>query len=203
VGGFRVANPQGYNAPYAIQVESIRVAVDLGSLFSTKIIIKEILVSGTEVNYELKLNGSSNLTDIKKNINAFAESSAPQEEPAEQTAKTEKTEEAPAAQKQVMIRKLSINGSFLTISSSLLKTDVPLPLPPLEMTDLGEGKSFGETVDEFATKVLDTILTTASKSGLKGIGKSLQEAGKNLGDSVGNLQEVEKTLHDTVKGLFK
>ena len=198
--GFRVANPEGYRDPYAFQVAQVRVGVDVGSLFSDKIEVREVLISGTKVNFELKLNGSSNLTDIKQNVETFAGEGGGQPESPDQ----------PAA--QVVIRIVKVEGTELSVSSSLLNTTVPLPLPPITLTDLGEGKNFGETVNEFAAKMLAAILTAVSDSGLrldglKGIGDSLTEAGKGLGDSLkqsgDSLKDAGKTLESSFKDLFK
>jgi len=200
IGGFRVANPEGYRELYAFKVNKVRVSLSLPSIFSDKIVVKEVFISGTDVNYELKIDGSSNLTDIKKNIDAFASSSKQKEKP-QGTPAEEK------AKKQMVIKLVTIEDSRLSISSSLLNTRVPLPIPPLTLTDLGEGRSFSETIDEFAGKVLEAILNAVSKSGLKNVGDTLSEAGKNLGESLkgsgDTLSEAGKNIGDTVKGLFK
>ena len=204
IGGFRVANPEGYRELYAFKVNKVRVSLSLPSLLSDKIVVKEVFISGTDVNYELKIDGSSNLTDIKKNIDAFASSPKQKEKPKEAPAEGKPEEKA---KKQMVVKLVTIEDSRLSISSSLLNTRVPLPVPPLTLTDLGEGKSFGETIDEFAMKVLDAIMTAASKSGLKNVSDSLSEAGKNLGESLkgsgDTLSEAGKNIGDTVKGLFK
>lgn len=202
IGGFRVANPKGYRELYAFQVNKVRVSLSLPSILSSKIVVKEVFISGTDVNYELKIDGSSNLTDIKKNIDAFASSPKQAEKP-----KETKPEEKPTKKKQMVVKLVTIEDSRLSISSSLLNTRVPLPIPPLTLTDLGEGKSFGETIDEFAGKVLEAILNAVSKAGVKNVGNTLSEAGKNLGESLkgsgGTLSEAGKSIGDTVKGLFK
>ncbi|MBS1370746.1 MAG: hypothetical protein HPZ91_12410 [Lentisphaeria bacterium] len=203
--GFKVANPPGYLEPYAFQVAKVKVGVDVGSLFSDRIEVNEVLVNGTKVNFELKLDGSSNLTDIKKNIETFSgdskQPSAPAEEP---KAEPEKSD---AAKKKVVIRLVKIEGTELSVSSALLKSNVPLPIPTITLTDLGEGKTFGETVNEFATKVLAALMTALSDSGLQGVGDTLKDAGKNLSDSLrqgsGSLKDAGKNLENTVKDLFK
>ena len=160
-----------------------------------------MLISGTKVNFELKLNGSSNLTDIKQNVETFAGEGGGQPESPDQPAAQEPEAAREAAQKKVVIRIVKVEGTELSVSSSLLNTTVPLPLPPITLTDLGEGKNFGETVNEFAAKMLAAILTAVSDSGLrldglKGIGDSLTEAGKGLGDS---LKQSGDSLKDADK----
>lgn len=215
LSGFRVANPEGYQQPYAFQVGRVRVAVDVGSLFSDKIEVKEVLIEGTRANYELKLNGSSNLTDIQKNIEAFSGTGEGSEaEPGEPEATPEETpEESEAAKKKVVIRLVRIEGTELSVSSKLLNTDVPLPVPPITLEDLGDGKTFGETLNEFTAKVLMSLSTALSESGIQGVGDALKDAGKNLsetlkgsGDSLkeaGNsLKEAGKNLEKGLRGLF-
>ncbi len=204
LGGFRVANPEGYHSPYAFQVAKIKVSVDVGSLFTDKIEVKEILISGTEIDYELKIDGSSNLTDIKKNIDAFA--GAPKAKPEPEPEKTEEQKKAEEAQaeeakksaKKVVLRVVSLDNSSLSISSSLLNTKVPMPLPPLTLNDIGDGKSLGETLSDLSTEILAALSTAISKSGIKNVGDALGNAGQAVGDS---LKQGTDALTDAGKNL--
>lgn len=210
--GFRVANPAGYRDPYAFQVASVRVSVDVPSLFSDKIEVREVQISGTKGNFQLKLNGGSNLTDIKKNIESFAGKGKEQPAQAEQPEAKGSEDSGETSQKKVVIRLVNVEGTEFSVSSMLLDTTVPLPLPTIKLTNLGEGKNFGETIDEFAEKMLAAILTAASESdlkldGLKEFGDSLSEAGKELGDSLkqsgSSLKDAGKNLENDFKDLLK
>ena len=217
LSGFRVANPEGYRQPYAFQVGRVRVVVNVGSLFSDVIEVKEVLIEGTRANFEMKLNGSSNLTDIQKNVEAFSsgkdEESGAAEEEAE-PAETSAPEESEAAKKKVVIRLVRIEGTELSVSSDLLKSDVPLPVPPITLENLGEGKSFGETLNEFAAKVLVSLSNALSESGIQGVGDALKDAGRNLSDSLkqsggslkeagDSLKEAGRNLEEGLRNLFK
>ncbi len=213
LSGFRVANPEGYQQPYAFQVGRVRVAVDIGSLFSDKIEVKEVLIEGTRANYELKLDGSSNLTDIQKNIEAFSGESDTPDDGTKETPESA-PEESEAAKKKVVIRLVRIEGTELSVSSKLLNTDVPLPVPPITLENLGEGKSFGETLNEFTAKVLMSLSTALSESGIQGVGDALKDAGKNLGETLkgsgdslkeagDSLKEAGKNLEKGLRNLFK
>lgn len=206
ISGFRVANPEGYRQPYAFQVGRVRVSVNIASLFSDKIEVREVLIEGTRANFEMKLDGSSNLTDIQKNVEAFSGGSESSEADAEEPENVpdETQEESEAAKKQVVIRLVRIEGTELSVSSDLLKSDVPLPVPPITLENLGDGKSFGETLNEFTAKVLMSLSTALSESGIEGVGDALKDAGKNLGESLKQssdaLKEAGKNLGESLKG---
>ncbi|MDR0932295.1 MAG: AsmA family protein [Victivallales bacterium] len=206
---FRVANPAGYQEPYAFQVGKVKVDVNIGSLFTDKIEVSEVFVSGTKVNFEVKLDGSSNLTDIQNNVEAFAGTDA-DDQIAASTPEAEpepKPKSESKAKKTVVIRLVTVEGTELSVSSALLNTSVPLPLPTITLTDLGEGESFGEMLSDFTGKMLGAISSAISKSGIKGVGDSLKEAGKNLGDALvqggETLQDAGKSLGESLKGLLK
>ena len=173
--GFRVANPEGYRDPYAFQVAQVRVGVDVGSLFSDKIEVREVLISGTKVNFELKLNGSSNLTDIKQNVETFAGEGGGQPESPDQPAAQEPEAAREAAQKKVVIRIVKVEGTELSVSSSLLNTTV---------------SDSGLRLD--GLKGIGDSLTEAGK----GLGDSLKQSGDSLKDA-------GKTLESSFKDLFK
>ncbi|MBQ6352061.1 MAG: AsmA family protein, partial [Lentisphaeria bacterium] len=83
---FTVGNPTGYNNPHAFELAEIKVAVNTKSVFSDKIEVFEVLVSGVNVDYELKL-GRSNLGEIQSNVEkatgANGDSSSPSPEKTE------------------------------------------------------------------------------------------------------------------------
>ena len=62
-----VDNPQGFHHPHAFELGEIRVVLNIKSLFTNKIEVKDIYVSGVNVDYELQL-GKSNLGEIQRNL---------------------------------------------------------------------------------------------------------------------------------------
>ena len=67
--GLTVANPQGYEAPHAIKLEKIIVDIDILSLLTERIRIREITVRGFLLNFEQKL-ANNNLGEIQDNLRA-------------------------------------------------------------------------------------------------------------------------------------
>lgn len=212
LSGFRVGNPEGYQNPNAFQVDHIKVSVNIGSLLSDEIEVREVLITGTKLDLEMKINGKNNLNEINQNVKSFSGSSGEQSKKPEQTEKPEPKETQKSDGKKVVIRLVKVEGTEISVSSSLLKTSVPLPLPPITLKDLGGGKNLGETISEFTNKMLEAIMAAISDAnfnldGLKEINDSLNKAGSDLSDSLKqggqSLKDVGKNLEENFKGLLK
>ena len=196
LSGFRVANPEGYRNPEAFRLDTVVVRLNPGSIFSSKIEIYEVSVTGMRVDFEMKLDGSSNLTDIQKNVERFAGTG--EAKPAKQAgeAPAEETASSEASEKQLVIRLFQTSDSQVSLSSSMLKTTADIPLPPIELTDVGEGKSMGETFrDLYAELILAISRAVAATDYLKDLGSSLQKSGEGIS------QEIKSGI-DQFKSIF-
>lgn len=194
ITGFRVGNPEGYQNPEAFRVEKVVVRLNPGSIFSSKIEIFEVSVSGMRVDFEMRLDGSSNLTDIQKNIEQFAGTG--DAEPAEEQTPAEAQEAESASEKQLVIRLFQVSDSRVSLSSNVLKTTADIPLPPIEMTDVGEGKTMGETFQElYAQLIVSISKAVAATDYLKDLGSSLQKSGEGIS------QEIKSGI-DQFKDIF-
>lgn len=193
--GFRVGNPEGYRNPEAFQVDKVVVRLNPGSIFTSKIEIYEVSVTGMRVDFEMKLDGSSNLTDIQKNVERFAGTG--EAKPAvQESAPAEETTSSAASEKQLVIRLFQTSDSRVSLSSSVLKTTADIPLPPIELTDVGEGKSMGETFrDLYAELILAISKAVAATDYLKDLGSSLQKSGEGIS------QEIKSGI-DQFKDIF-
>ncbi len=209
----RVANPEGYQNPDAFNLGEVHVQLKLATLLTNKIEIEEILISGMHVDFEQRLDGSNNLTDIQKNVEQFAglgkDESAESEEEVEEPAEEEKQE---AAKKQLVIRLFEVIDSNVTISSKLLQSSAEMPLPDITLTDIGDGKSLGETLNALYAELLSAIVRGLGSIGLSGenfkaLGDSLSQSGNDVlkalsegGDNVG--EELKKGV-EGLKNLFR
>lgn len=194
ITGFRVGNPEGYQNPEAFRVEKVVVRLNPGSIFSSKIEIFEVSVSGMRVDFEMRLDGSSNLTDIQKNVEQFAGTG--DAEPAEEQTPAEAQEAESASEKQLVIRLFQVSDSRVSLSSNVLKTTADIPLPPIEMTDVGEGKTTGETFQElYAQLIVSISKAVAATDYLKDLGSSLQKSGEGIS------QEIKSGI-DQFKDIF-
>ncbi|MBT6536437.1 MAG: hypothetical protein HOK98_09640 [Rhodospirillaceae bacterium] len=66
--GFRVTNPSGFSDDDAFKFDEVSVSIDLSSVRSDPVIIKEVIISGPEVVYEFGENGESNLDKLNKAV---------------------------------------------------------------------------------------------------------------------------------------
>lgn len=205
--GFRVGNPEGYLVPEALTLDHVVVQVQPMSLFSDKIVVEEVTVSGMAVDVEVMLDGSCNLTDIQRNIERFA---GLDEKTGEETEET--SEVSGAAKKEVVIRLLKVSNVKALLSSALLNTELTLTLPAVELTDIGEGKPFGETLNDLFLELLAAIADGGRAFGItsenfKALGDALSQTGKDTldalsegGSNVG--EELQKSV-DAVRQLFE
>ncbi|MCG8492169.1 MAG: hypothetical protein MI743_11185, partial [Sneathiellales bacterium] len=65
--GLKVANPKGFQEPSAFELGEISLAVNLSETNEKLIHIKEIIVDGPAITYEVN-ETTNNLDEIKKNI---------------------------------------------------------------------------------------------------------------------------------------
>ncbi|MEE8503215.1 MAG: hypothetical protein V3T26_02055, partial [candidate division NC10 bacterium] len=65
-----VGNPKGFKTPSAFKLGAIHVALEVSSLMSDKVVIRDITITSPEITYELG-PGGSNLKALQKNVEEF------------------------------------------------------------------------------------------------------------------------------------
>lgn len=73
--GLKVGNPKPFKTPSAFQFSEVSLELDLPSVTKDTVIIKEIVIAGPEITYEVG-SGGSNIDAIKKNVDSFSGSSS-------------------------------------------------------------------------------------------------------------------------------
>ena len=199
LAGLHVDNPAGFKTDGILDLGSISVRLDNSSLLSDTIVIKEITIDGLVLTYEQGLR-TSNLGALINQLSAGKE-----EEPSGQ----DKPEETPAGEekpgKKVIIEKLSITGSRMNLSLTGAAAltgggAIPIPLPPITLTDLGK-ESDGLTVTEAIQKILNAILDVAT-SAISGTGKLLGAGAGAVGEGAADAgKAVVNTAADAGKAL--
>lgn len=166
VYGLNVSNPKGFSSAKALSMGMISVKLDTGSVTgSGPIIIREIVVDNSQVNFEMSNSGDSNLQTIERS--ATANSAAPA---------------ASSSGKQgrkVIINDLYIRNGQIGISHPLLQgKPLAASLPTIHLTNIGKN-SGGATPSQIADVVLKAITETAGKI-----------AASNLVQKIGPLKNV-------------
>lgn len=169
-----VGNPDGFANKNLVQLDQFNLAIDPSTLQADVMLIEEILIDNPTIAYERKIT-----TDNFQALQAFIEDvTTPLGEESEtETVKAEEPEQEASGQK-VIIGHLLVKSGLVKAKLSIAPS-APIPLPKIEMRDIGKekgGTGFFEACAEIGQKFYDTILgAVASTTGfatdaLKGIG---------------------------------
>ena len=203
VTGLSVANPEGYKTPNLINLGRIFVKVDVKSLLTNTIVVDEVSVNGIELAYEMPDLSTSNVMQIQQNIAKNTASSKPEE-----TVKTEaevvvEETSAPAKPaKNVIIKKVVVDGGALSAMIPLQPEPLTLTMPAIEITGIGEQgdkMNIQETITTLFNKILFNATSVVSKALLNAQEKvnelaikAIDEAKGKVGDEIGGLLDKVK-----------
>ena len=201
VGDTQLFNPEGYSQKMAFTLGKLDVNVDVGSVLSDTIVIREILVKDVFASYVFA-NGKANITVIQENVAKAtggekpAADEAPKAEAPKAKAPEAKPEETAKSDekkggKKVIIERLRIEGLAVQF------TAITVPIPSIELTDIGKEKD-GVSWDVAWKEIFDSIMKALGNFGgaLKGLGLDGLEALKGLTDV-----DVGKTANAAVEGV--
>ncbi len=185
-----VGNPQGFKTPSAFTLGAMSVSLDVRSLLSDTVAIREIVISAPEITYELG-PGGSNLAALQKNVEAYTGAGAKS---------GSGTPQAQGAGKKVIIDRLRVEKSKLNISVGvpLQAQSTTVALPDIEMRDIGK-KGQGASMADVVEKILEEVNRNAAKAVANVDVKGLAEkARKEAVGAAGTKGGAEKAL----KGVF-
>lgn len=207
LNNFIVGNPEGFSDKDALALKKLVFEVKPTSLLSDKIRVEELRIDGVAVSYEPSLQFKSNLGVIETNVNKFVARLTGGAKKDDSAATT--TEPAPEKQKkQILVKILSVRNVEVSVA-----TLPAVPLPDIQIENLGEGKPLGDTVTEFFNELLKSIGKLGGDAGkligatASQLGDVATSAGKNLGDSAGKaagsvvegISNLWKKTQETVK----
>lgn len=140
LNGIELKNPEGFKTPRMIYVERLSLVVSPKSLLRNQIAVKKIELSGAELTYEAAGFGQSNFSvfveDLRKRTRRHRWNGQPRGE-----------------ERFVTIDHLSVEGGRVTLSAVFSKgKGIILPLPPIDIHDIGKDKKLG--VSEAVVEVL-------------------------------------------------
>ena len=145
---FKVGNPQGYHTPNAIEVGSVSIQIDVRTLLSEEPVVEHVMVKGVRIDVESK-GTRSNLTDIQSNLERIV---------GQEKADAQKKKKS-ASGPQPLIQKIALEEMRLSMSSSALKSSVPIPLAPIYLRNVG-GK--GSSLDETLLAIFNVLVKSSS-----------------------------------------
>ncbi len=202
LGGLVIGNPQGFEKPNMVSLDSVAVDLDIQSLREDVILIHKIYIESPEIDYESTEAGDNFqalMDNIARNTGASSE---------ELEAETEST-------KKIIIEEFVLAGGSISVKHQFLagKT-IDVPLPDLRLTDIGK-KTNGATAQEAAGQIVKQITKAATgaitSSALMQQAKEqineLKDGARDklegkLGDKLNELDIGDEQV-DKVKGLLK
>lgn len=176
VYALKIGNPPGYNTPYAMTAEKIRIGLNTAS--KELVDFKDISVEGSVVNLEVNERGS-NLTDLKR-----LAAGKPQRE------------SVGSKQVRVIVQHMVIGASTLNPTITLLGRKIaPVKLPAITISSMGKGGGMeaGDAIVQILSRYISMAQIEAQKAGMmQGLPTDLDGVGKAVEGVTGGL-----------KGLFK
>ncbi|MCK4706219.1 MAG: hypothetical protein KAT90_12110 [Gammaproteobacteria bacterium] len=205
INGFTIANPKGFDMPYAFSFGEIRGGIDLESLQEEPYIINEITVLAPQVFVEINESNKTNLNELKNNLTASSTSSPDKEAQAS---------ESSAKEPRLIIRRVTFaDGTIQARVAALQDKEYQLKLPTLDMRNLGGSK--GATASELTNEILSRLTDSASETVKKDIidkelNKLKDKARQKIEAEKAKLeekldaqkQEGMQKVEDKLKGMF-
>lgn len=200
IDGLKIGNPTGFAEENIFELGSIAVDFDPKSVLTNKIIINKIEIKGTKVDAEINKSGDINLTRIQNNVNAYLGTDTTKQN-------QQKTETKPDTKssntKKVIIKKLNIDDTTLTLGA--LGQTIDIPLPNIHKTNIGEDKKKEYTLKDTIALII-SYFTTDSLKAVINSGSELAKAGlanakAALNSGVDAAKEAGKAAVDSVKGI--
>lgn len=154
MSGLEIANPEGFDSPYFLRLESAGVEVSLDSLMSDVVTLPSLSLTDLNVHID-GVTGKSNVKTILDNLKRF-ESDEP---------KPDSDEAAPAKKfvvNEIDIQNVVVHVHLLPAGGEL--TTQKLIVPEIKLTDVG---SAGEpiTLAELSNIITQAILKSAEEFG--------------------------------------
>ena len=186
-----LGNPEGYSVPTAFSVSNVAVDVEMSSLLTDTIHIREITIVDPYASYVSK-DGVNNFEWIaahaKKKIGLKDEE-----------------EDEEKSKKKVIIDRLTVSGTRVK-----LKILPEMPIPTITLTDIGKDKG-GASWEEVGQMLADAFTKTASSIG-EGLNSALGALGDGANSIVGSatnalggaseaLGDATKSIGDTTKSI--
>ncbi len=192
IKGLTVANPANYKSPYLLSLGGVSVKIDVKSLTTNTIVVEDITIDQPAITYEMLSLTQNNIKQLQNNIAKHTATPAPSK--AKKSSKA--APETSGSQKQVLIRKVTVNAGELKAVSNVPddKGLIDVKLPEIVLTDIG-GQKKGESITASVTKILNKILATASQTVVKsGLGDLKNVAKENLDNVVGGVKDKVKAF---------
>lgn len=146
ISGLKIANPKGFDMPYAFSLDQISTRLDVKAISKENIVIDEVRIQAPQVFYEVNADRKGNLNLLKDNLSGGAKASS------KKTAEAKSGKKAP----NITIRKFEFGGAALHVKLVPLKDkEYSLKLPSFRLTGLHG------TPEQISRQVLNQLIDRA------------------------------------------
>ncbi len=182
VGSVQLDNPKGYRPAKAVTLGNLDVDVDMSTVLSETIVIRDIVVKDLFISLASK--------DGTNNFAAIAAYATKDKEESEE--KAEKDETSTKSERKVVIDRIRLEG--VSVQYEMIK----LPLPTITLTDIGR-ESDGVGFEDAWMAIWESIQKSATTvgDGLVNLGTSVLTEGAN---SIGAVADGASAAVDAAKG---
>ena len=196
VNGIQIENPKQYKSKNLFYLDKIGVKINISSLMDDLIIVDSIQIENPKITYEMISLTENNISDILKNIE---KNSSKTNTTKKDTKKSDKNKKESA--KKVIIKNLNINNGTVSVMAGIgdLKKELSLPLPKIEMHNIGQEKQ-GSSIIDTMNLVISKILNSATETV---VSKNLQDLKQTTKKELKNLSSDLKDKADFTKDKFK
>jgi len=204
--GLTVGNPSGFETDYAFSLGAVSVNIDTATVTSDPVVIKEVMINGPKVTYELG-SGGSNVDAIQKNVDNFIKKHGGG---SGDSSSSDDEGEGP----KLVIENLYIKGGEISVSATMLGgKKMTTPLPDIHLQDIGK-ESDGAGAGEIASKIMDSLTSGAGSAvgalnldALKDVAGEVAKEGadaakKVLEQGTGSAGDALKDAGGKIKGLL-
>lgn len=199
IRGLSIGNPAGFATSNALQLETIAVAVDTGSVTRDPVVIDKVTISEPRITYEINTAGLSNINVIRKHLEGKRDKAPPGKKSAD------------GGGKKIVIRSLVVEKGEISIQVAALSgKPLTASLPRIELRDLGGkgGDSPGDIASQILGPLMDQVALAASRTGIgQYLGKEAGEIRKALEEKAQEklgipAEDAAKGAEEAVKKLF-
>ncbi|MDA1060039.1 MAG: hypothetical protein O3C65_15290 [Proteobacteria bacterium] len=184
ISGLTIGHPEGFDER-VMRIGQARIVLDIGSLTSDTIIIKEVIVTAPQVTVEVNRAGT-NISRLQDTLSSASEGSAPSD-----------GGDNPEDKKRLIIERITITDGRVDLKAAGLERGVGADLPPITLTDIGKDGGGAEPAE--VTKVILAAVSAAASQAAIGSGV-LQKLGGDAGNAAKSL--LEKST-GRLRGILK
>lgn len=158
IEGFEVNNPEGYNSENAIRIKNATIIVDLASLFSDQVIIKDLRIQAPELTFEQE-GMTANLKELNDQLD---------------------TSDDEDSDKMLVIEHLIVDKGKVTVSTDIDRERMAsAEIDRFELNNIG--KEGNNTIQQSIKQVIEPMLQEAiTKAATSGVLDQLKNKAKEI-----------------------